>query len=153
MTLRSIAILCALGCFVLNFPALASLGTGFAIANGSLIITNFHVIRGCTTITIPNVGSGVIKAADPNLAVAVIEPERPVKASLRFRSRDFQLKLGEEIIVIGFHSRACCHQLQQLRLESCPRSPSFETTPRDCRLPHLSNLGTPVGRFSTEQEM
>jgi hypothetical protein len=102
MTLRSIAILCALGCLVSNFPALASSGTGFAIANGSLIITNFHVIRGCTTITIPNVGSGVIKATDPNVDVAVIEPEQPVKAFLRFRSRYSQLKLGEEIIVIGF---------------------------------------------------
>jgi S1-C subfamily serine protease len=100
--LRSIAILCALGCLVLNFPTLASSGTGFAIANGSLIITNFHVIRGCTTVTIPNIGSGVIKATDPNVDVAVIEPERPVSASLHFRSRYSPLKLGEEIIVIGF---------------------------------------------------
>jgi hypothetical protein len=100
--LRSITILCALGCLVLNFSTLASSGTGFAIANGSLIITNFHVIRGCTTVTIPNIGSGVIKATDPNVDVAVIEPERPVSASLHFRSRYSPLKLGEEIIVIGF---------------------------------------------------
>ncbi len=102
MTRWLIALLWALGCAFLDFSARASSGTGFAIANGTLVITNFHVVNGCTTVNIPNIGAGVIKTTDARIDVAVIAPERPVRASLRFRSRYNQLKLGEEIIVIGF---------------------------------------------------
>lgn len=102
MTRRLIALLGAFGCAFLDVSARASSGTGFAVANGTLVITNFHVVNGCTTVNIPNVGVGVIKTTDARIDVAVIAPERPVRASLRLRSRYNQVKLGEEIIVIGF---------------------------------------------------
>jgi hypothetical protein len=101
MKRRLIATFSAFGCALLNFSALASSGTGFAVANGTLVITNFHVVEGCATVNIPNVGSGVVKATEPRIDIAVIEPERPIRASLRFRN-GYQLRLGEEIVVIGF---------------------------------------------------
>lgn len=35
-------------------------GTGFAIAGGSLVITNFHVVRDCTAVNIEGIGSGSV---------------------------------------------------------------------------------------------
>src|SRR5690349_9660582 len=102
MTRKLIALLWALGLTLLDCSARASSGTGFAVANGAFVITNFHVVNGCTTVNIANVGYGTVKTSDDRVDVAVIVPERPIRASLRFRSRYSQLKLGEEIIVIGF---------------------------------------------------
>jgi hypothetical protein len=102
MTQKLIAALWVLGCAFLDFSAHASSGTGFAVADGAFVITNFHVVKGCTTVNIVNFGHGVVKTTDPRIDVAIIVPERPVPASLRIRSSYSQLKLGEEIIVIGF---------------------------------------------------
>ena len=79
----------------------ASSGTGFAIGNGGSVITNFHVVDGCKSMRIANVGTGQIKFLDRRNDIAVIQPDRPITGALRFRSAD-QLKPGEEIIVIGF---------------------------------------------------
>ncbi len=81
-----------------------SSGTGFAVGNGSSIITNFHVVRDCKSVRIANVGPGQIKMVDPRNDIAVIQPDRPTTAPLRFRTGD-PLKPGEEIIVIGFPLR------------------------------------------------
>jgi hypothetical protein len=102
MTLKLTIMLCTLGCALLYHSAFASSGTGFAIANGTLLLTNFHVVKGCTSIDIVNVGTGIVKSADPQIDIAIIEPPRPLKASLRFRIGYQQVKLGEEIIIIGF---------------------------------------------------
>jgi trypsin-like peptidase/uncharacterized protein DUF4189 len=79
----------------------ASSGTGFAVGNGNSILTNFHVVDGCKSVRIANLGAGQIKILDRRNDIAVIQPDRPVTGPLRFRSAD-QLKPGEEIIVIGF---------------------------------------------------
>jgi Trypsin-like peptidase domain/Domain of unknown function (DUF4189) len=79
----------------------ASSGTGFAVGNGNAILTNFHVVDGCKSVRIANAGAGQIKILDRRNDIAVIQPDRPIKGPLRFRSGD-QLKPGEEIIVIGF---------------------------------------------------
>src|SRR5215469_4395361 len=102
MTPRLISILLILIFAVLHRCAHASSGTGFAIANGALVVTNYHVVDGCTTVNIPNVGAGTIKATDPRADLAIIELERPVGGFLRFRTTSHQLRLGEEIVVIGF---------------------------------------------------
>jgi hypothetical protein len=81
-----------------------SSGTGFAVGNGSSIITNFHVVRDCTSVRIANVGPGQIKMVDQRNDIAVIQPDRPIGGPLRFRTGD-PLKPGEEIIVIGFPLR------------------------------------------------
>jgi len=102
MTRRLIALLWVAGCTVWDVSAYASWGTGFAIADGTLVITNHHVVSGCTTVNIPNIGAGNVKFSDSRLDLAIIEPERPVGGYIRFRSRYNQLNLGEEIVVIGF---------------------------------------------------
>src|SRR6266404_5221044 len=79
----------------------ASSGTGFAVGNGNSVLTNFHVVDGCKSVRIANVGAGQIKLLDRRNDIAVIQPDRPITGPLRFRSAD-QLKPGEEIIVIGF---------------------------------------------------
>ena len=81
-----------------------SSGTGFAVGNGSSIITNFHVVRDCKSVRIANVGPSQIKMVDQRNDIAVIEPDRPIGGPLRFRTGD-PLKPGEEIIVIGFPLR------------------------------------------------
>src|SRR5882724_5239802 len=79
----------------------ASSGTGFAVGNGNSVLTNFHVVDGCKSVRIANVGTGQIKILDRRNDIAVIQPDRPIDRPLRFRSSD-PLKPGEEIIVIGF---------------------------------------------------
>jgi len=79
----------------------ASSGTGFAVGNGNSVLTNFHVVDGCKSVRIANVGAGQINILDRRNDIAVIQPDRPITGPLRFRSAD-QLKPGEEIIVIGF---------------------------------------------------
>src|ERR1700730_15413313 len=81
-----------------------SSGTGFAVGNGDSVLTNFHVVDGCKSVRIANVGTGLIKILDRQNDIAVIQPDRPIVGALRFRSRR-QLKPGEEIIVIGFPLR------------------------------------------------
>src|SRR5260370_32342272 len=93
-------LICLVCCVLLAASASASSGTGFAIANGTLVLTNFHVVEGCTTVNIANVGSGLVKTVDPHNDIAIIEPTQRLTASLHLRSGPIQL--GEEIIVIGF---------------------------------------------------
>jgi serine protease Do len=79
-------------------------GTGFAIGNGNSVITNFHVVDGCKSVSIANVGTGIIKMVDPGDDIAIIQPAQPIVTPLRFRVGG-QVKLGEEIVVIGFPLR------------------------------------------------
>ena len=89
-----------IGCSIAAANA-ASSGTGFAIGNGNSVLTNFHVVDGCKSMRIANIGNGQIKILDRGNDIAVVQPDRPITGALRFRSAD-QLKPGEEIIVIGF---------------------------------------------------
>src|SRR5262249_39151256 len=82
----------------------ASSGTGFAIGSGSSVLTNFHVVDGCKSVRVANGGAGQIKIRDRRNDIAVIQPDRPINGALHFRPGN-QLKLGEEIIVIGFPLR------------------------------------------------
>jgi len=82
----------------------AQSGTGFAVGNGTSVITNFHVVDGCKSVQIVNVGLGRIKTVDPRNDIAIIQPARPINTPLSFRTGG-QLKPGEEIVVIGFPLR------------------------------------------------
>jgi hypothetical protein len=79
-------------------------GTGFAVGDGSSVITNFHVVEGCKNVRIVNVGNGLIEKADPGNDIAIIRSARSINRPLRFRMGD-TLKPGEDIIVIGFPLR------------------------------------------------
>src|SRR5215831_9861421 len=90
-----------------SYPTLANAvqsGTGFAVGDGSSVITNFHVVDGCKSVRIANVGDGQIKTIDPGKDIAIIQSARPIRQPLRFRTGD-PLKPGEDIIVIGFPLR------------------------------------------------
>src|SRR5271166_2120217 len=104
---RQIAILLMLTGLCSSYSTIAAAaqsGTGFAVADGSSVITNFHVIDGCKSVHIANVGDGLIKKVDPGNDIAIIQPVRPISRPLRFRTGD-PLKPGEDIIVIGFPLR------------------------------------------------
>jgi uncharacterized protein len=79
-------------------------GTGFAIANGTLVITNNHVISGCTEVTSPGIGLVKIIKTDSRADIAILKPLQAIEKGLDFRS-GHQAQLGEEIIVIGFPLR------------------------------------------------
>jgi len=104
MRLRRIAILVILVGLSGSYSAIAGAvqsGTGFAVGNGSSVITNLHVVDGCNSVHIANAGDALIKTVDPRNDIAIIQPARPISGSLRFRKGD-PLKPGEDIIVIGF---------------------------------------------------
>src|SRR5439155_7155033 len=61
----------------------ASSGTGFAVGNGNSALTNFHVVDGCKSVRIANVGAGQIKILDRRNDIAVIQPYRPITGALR----------------------------------------------------------------------
>src|SRR5215471_6743188 len=97
---RRIAMFLTLAALGGSFPAIATAvqsGTGFAVGDGSSVVTNFHVIEGCQSVHIANLGEGLIKTVDPRDDIAIIQPARPISSSLPFRKGN-PLKPGEEII-------------------------------------------------------
>ncbi len=104
---RQIAILLALAGLCASYPATADAvqsGTGFAVGDGSSVITNFHVVDGCKSVHIVNVGNGLIKTVDPRNDIAIIQTARPISRPLRLRTGE-PLQPGDDIIVIGFPLR------------------------------------------------
>jgi S1-C subfamily serine protease len=87
-----------------SFADTKSSGSGFAIADGTLIITSNHVVDGCTTINIPDVGSATPIRSDRRADLAILKPSRSLPIGLRLRS-GHPVKLGEEIVVVGFPLR------------------------------------------------
>jgi len=81
-----------------------SSGSGFGIADGSLIITSDHVVDGCTRIEIPDLGPAFIIRSDRRSDVAILKPSKPLPTGLPFRLGQ-SVQLGEEIIVIGYPLR------------------------------------------------
>lgn len=84
-----------------SFADMRSSGSGFAIGDGSLIVTANHVVKDCSAINIPDVGSAKVLRSDPKADIAIVKPNRPLGVGLRFRS-GHPVKLGEEVVVIGF---------------------------------------------------
>jgi Trypsin-like peptidase domain/Domain of unknown function (DUF4189) len=92
---------------VIAFGAAAhadSSGSGFAVGDGRSVLTNFHVVNGCKSVRIANVGAGRVKTVDERNDVAIIELAQPISAVLPLRTGS-ELKPGEEIIVIGYPLR------------------------------------------------
>jgi hypothetical protein len=79
-------------------------GSGFAIADGTLIVTANHVVEGCSVLNIPDVGPVTLLKSDPRADLAILKPNRPLATGLRFRS-GHPVKLGEEVVVIGYPLR------------------------------------------------
>ena len=79
-------------------------GSGFAISQGGLILTNNHVVDGCRTISISGGGTAKVIKSDPASDLAILKPSQPLEKGLSFRSGR-QVRLGEENIVIGYPLR------------------------------------------------
>jgi hypothetical protein len=94
----------AIAAFISSWADAKSSGSGFAIGDGTFVVTANHVVRGCTTINIPDVGSATLVKSDPRADLAILRPSRPLAAGLRFRS-GHPVRLGEEIVVIGYPLR------------------------------------------------
>jgi hypothetical protein len=81
-----------------------SFGSGFAIGDGSIVVTNYHVVKGCGDIRLPDVGTATVFKSDPKADLALLKISKPFSTSLRLRTGR-SLKLGEEIVVIGYPLR------------------------------------------------
>lgn len=81
---------------------LASVGTGFYISQNGNILTNHHVIDGCTEIRVPAenaVAKSVVSDQSNDLALAKLEVTG--KPAVTFPDSD-DLRQGEEVFVFGF---------------------------------------------------
>jgi S1-C subfamily serine protease len=83
----------------------ASFGSGFIVSANGAVVTNEHVVRGCSRIEVRQEDGSFVPAtltrADAAIDVALIDIERPVVAVATFRD-SASLREGEEIVVYGF---------------------------------------------------
>lgn len=83
-------------------PAASSSGSGFLVTEQGHILTNAHVVTGCTRRTLRDGTNLVMVAYDPSRDLALLSSSRLAgRTPLRFRSgRDLQV--AESILVAGF---------------------------------------------------
>jgi hypothetical protein len=77
----------------------AASGSGFAVSNNGLILTNRHVVDNCKGISVSDFGSAAIKAVDEQNDLALLKIQGTTSAA-RFRSSS--VGLGETVYVLGF---------------------------------------------------
>ena len=136
-----------------SYPVIATAvqsGTGFAVGDGSSVITNYHVVEGCESVHIANVGQGLIKTADPRNDIAIIQPARPISRSLLFRTGD-ALKPGEDIIVIGFPLRGLLSSSPTVTTGIVSSLAGLHDDRTRFQILHLSSPETPADRFWIEE--
>lgn len=79
-------------------------GTGFAVADDGTLITNEHVVRGCSIVRVRQ-GShnafGTVGAVDQVNDLAVVKLNEPTQAYARLRASP-ALRPGEQVIAYGF---------------------------------------------------
>jgi uncharacterized protein len=81
---------------------LASVGTGFFVSQNGNVLTNNHVIEGCSEIRVPAENTvGKLVVVDQANDLALVKLEVTGKASVQFPNSD-DLKQGEEVFVFGF---------------------------------------------------
>ena len=93
----------ALACFAPGVAAQVSSGTAFAVAP-ALLITNQHVIAGCSSIDVFAADGrrpGVIVDADDQIDLALLRVNGLKGATARLRSPR-NIRLGEPVMVFGF---------------------------------------------------
>lgn len=76
-------------------------GSGFAINDDGAIVTNDHVIQGCRRLANPELGQLTVVARDATADLALLDAAAAPAALLALR-RDGEVRLGDEIIVLGF---------------------------------------------------
>lgn len=77
-------------------------GTGFAISQRGLAVTNAHVIEGCRAVTDDRGRALRVVATDRRRDLALLETNRPFPAVVRFRGAQGSAALGETALVFGY---------------------------------------------------
>jgi len=85
--------------FGVNKPLLSSTGSGTVINRRGDVLTNFHVIDGCSTIKV-NGQPGQVVAKDPFNDLAVIRAQIEAEPGL-FRKNE-SVEVGESVIAVGY---------------------------------------------------
>jgi S1-C subfamily serine protease len=88
-------------------PTVVSTGTGFVINRQQHILTNYHVVEGCSSLLVTVKGRDtpailVAKDAERDLAVVQIDPSTLVPLAFPHTS---QIMLGQTVIAMGFPFR------------------------------------------------
>ncbi len=84
-----------------NAPATSSTGTGFYVAPG-LVLTNAHVVEGCTAVTTAlagTPGAAQVLARDTGADLALVQTTAPGPEPARLR---IGVRLGEDVAAFGF---------------------------------------------------
>ena len=78
-----------------------STGSGFAISADGAVVTNEHVVDGCTAVTIPGFGPGKVITADKSRDLAVIQLTGS-HPSIAARIQTAKPELGQAIVALGY---------------------------------------------------
>ncbi|MDP2139809.1 MAG: serine protease [Gammaproteobacteria bacterium] len=85
-------------------PQVIGSGTAFAVTTEGHLITNYHVISGCNSLTFQIPGSAAAEAAvvstNESSDLALLRTDIPTRAA-QFHTRS-RIRLGDEIVVYGF---------------------------------------------------
>ncbi|MFO1185711.1 MAG: serine protease [Bauldia sp.] len=76
-------------------------GSGFFVSPSGLIVTNGHVVAGCTEVEIAGHGVGKVLAVDQSVDLATVQPER-ADSVVPAEIAAGPLRLGQSVAVLGY---------------------------------------------------
>jgi S1-C subfamily serine protease len=75
-------------------------GSGFVVSDG-VIVTNAHVVEGCTSIEVPGDGAATLLSVDTDADLAAIRLSNE-RSSAIARIQTTALELGQEVVALGY---------------------------------------------------
>jgi S1-C subfamily serine protease len=78
-----------------------SFGTAFFISPGGLLLTNDHVVNGCSSVTLGTGSTVQVVSRDPRNDLAFLKADRAPGDFARFRTGD-SARVGEPVLAFGF---------------------------------------------------
>lgn len=97
----SAVVVIGIGVSIAHADDVSSSGTGFFVNDQGWVITNAHVVEGCTSVSVPQMGTGDALAIDKQNDLAAFKLAAGVgKPHLALRRS--QPRLGEDIAAYGF---------------------------------------------------
>jgi len=89
------------GAGIASADDVSSSGTGFFVNDQGWVVTNAHVVEGCTSVSVPRMGNGIDLAVDRQNDLAAFQiNDGKGKSFLPLRRS--QPRLGEDIAAYGF---------------------------------------------------